>query len=223
MSPIHFSPAGVCGSTLSVWYINELLLTTSLLFSLFRYIIDYVLICGFIVFFSSLDKMEPFHQKFSLNNWTIQYPFAEHERVPVWMAGVISCAFPLLVIILYALVIDGAKKVKKGNGLYAIHPMRERLWEMNCGILGLGLSVAAVIFFTGALKNAIGKPRPDMLARCQPPKDAVDPLPFGLSDYSICTGDKHILKDGFKSFPSGHSSSEYRLFPIPDCMESILN
>src|SRR5690606_25209022 len=156
-----------------------------------------------------MDKLEPFHQKFSLNNWTIQYPYAKEERVPVWMAGCISCAFPLLVIALYALAIDGAKKVRKGHKLYQVHPMRDRLWELNCGILGLGMSVAAVIFVKGALNNAIGKPRPDMLARCLPKPGSKDSPVFGLSDYSICTGDKHILKDVFKSFPSGHSSSKF--------------
>ena len=79
---------------------------------------------------------------------------------------------------------------------------------MNAGILGLGLSVAASITITGALKNLTGKPRPDVIARCIP-----DPkwrqLSVGLTDYSICTGDPVILRDGFKSWPSGHSSSEF--------------
>lgn len=43
--------------------------------------------------------------------------------------------------------------------------MADRLWEMNCGILGLGMSVAGSIVVTGALKNATGKPRPDVIAR----------------------------------------------------------
>jgi len=46
--------------------------------------------------------------------------------------------------------------------------MSDRLWEMNCGILGLGLSVAGTICVTGALKNATGKPRPDIIARYVP-------------------------------------------------------
>lgn len=52
-----------------------------------------------------------------------------------------------------------------------------------------------------------GRPRPDMLSRCQPPADAVDPK-FGLTSVSICTSDinSHMMIDGFKSFPSGHSS-----------------
>lgn len=93
-------------------------------------------------------------------------------------------------------------------GINAVYTVPQRLWEMNCGILGLGLSVAGSIFITGALKNAVGKPRPDMLDRCKPPPNIKEP-PIGLLNYTICTGDPHLLKDGFKSFPSGHSSSTY--------------
>lgn len=72
----------------------------------------------------------------------------------------------------------------------------------------------------GSLKNAIGKPRPDLIDRCQPNITMISggqniDLPtivgqFGLSNHSICTQtDNAILKDGFRSFPSGHSSSKY--------------
>ena len=45
-----------------------------------------------------------------------------------------------------------------------------------------------------------------------PPPGSVDPPPFRLSDHSICTQkDNAILKDGFRSFPSGHSSSKFLL------------
>lgn len=52
-----------------------------------------------------------------------------------------------------------------------------------------------------------GRPRPDMLSRCKPPTDTQDPL-LGLSTVDICTTDihSHLMIDGFKSFPSGHSS-----------------
>jgi diacylglycerol diphosphate phosphatase/phosphatidate phosphatase len=60
------------------------------------------------------------------------------------------------------------------------------------------------------LKNAIGKPRPDLIDRCQPRAESQDPQPFGLSDISICTQtNNHILKDGFRSFPSGHSATSF--------------
>jgi diacylglycerol diphosphate phosphatase/phosphatidate phosphatase len=110
--------------------------------------------------------------------------------------------------------------------------MSDRLWEMNCGILGLGLSVAGTICVTGALKNATGKPRPDIIARyvpgdasagrrgslgsqltprnnrCNPRQGATNAAVWGLVTSEICTQTDHrILKDGFKSWPSGHASS----------------
>jgi diacylglycerol diphosphate phosphatase/phosphatidate phosphatase len=66
----------------------------------------------------------------------------------------------------------------------------------------------------GTLKNAIGKPRPDLIDRCQPNAEIMNALlatnNFTLADHSICgQKDNAILKDGFRSFPSGHSSSRY--------------
>ncbi|CUS09619.1 unnamed protein product [Tuber aestivum] len=180
------------------------------------YIFDYVVIIVFTLIFSALDLAEPYHQHFSLNNESIQYPFAEKERIPAVWAGVLSCLFPLVFIIFWTMLIDGLyshhrppnsrRRMLGSNGVWT---MADRLWEMNCGILGLGLSVAAAIVITGALKNTTGKPRPDLIARCRPKEGATNAPGFGLASYDICTGDKHILKDGFKSWPSGHSSTAF--------------
>lgn len=175
----------------------------------------------FILGFSALDLSEPFSQPFSLNNESLQYPYADPERInPLW-AGVISCLFPLLCIVFWTLFLDGLFSHHKPAGRRGIitgpWTMEQRLWEMNCGILGLGLAVGGAICVTGALKNATGKPRPDIIARCIPIKGAQNGevgadgnrLPWGLATRAICTQtDKSILKDGFKSFPSGHSSSK---------------
>jgi hypothetical protein len=82
---------------------------------------------------------------------------------------------------------------------------KDRLWEFNCGFLGLVLSQAICFVITQALKNACGKPRPDIIDRCQPREGSLDGSPYGLSNISICTGDPHLLKDGFRSWPSGMS------------------
>lgn len=83
--------------------------------------------------------------------------------------------------------------------------LKDRLWELNCGVLGLLLSQAAAFVITSALKNVIGKPRPDIVARCQMGTVKLDP--YELATYEMCKQtDHHILKDGFRSFPSGHSS-----------------
>ncbi|KAF8829252.1 hypothetical protein HHX47_DHR3001157 [Lentinula edodes] len=76
-------------------------------------------------------------------------------------------------------------------------------------------------------KVTVGRPRPgmqhlyfisvsganpayiDVIDRCQPRSGTIDPT-FGLSTAAICTQtDLSLLKDGFRSFPSGHSSLSF--------------
>lgn len=122
---------------------------------------------------------------------------------------------PLLVIAVYTLFIDGIfshnKPLKTTTGKRkhtGPYRWRDRLWEFNCGFLGLLLSQGLAFVLTQVLKNACGKPRPDVIDRCQP-SQTQDPYPFGLSNYTICTGDPVLIKDGFRSWPSGHSSSAF--------------
>ncbi|KAJ5534404.1 hypothetical protein N7527_000658 [Penicillium freii] len=179
------------------------------------YIFDYVIIIACAIGFSILNKVEPFHQHFSLTNISIQYPYAVHERVPMIYALCISGLFPLVLIILYTLVIDGLfshhkpQDVASGKRkLRGPHRWKDRLWELNCGILGLLLAQGLAFVITQALKTACGKPRPDLIDRCQPRANSTDLFP-GLSNSTICTGDPALLTDGFRSWPSGHSSSSF--------------
>ena len=87
------------------------------------------------------------------------------------------------------------------------------------GLLGLGLSVIAAWFITNAMKNLFGKPRPDLLSRCEPDLENLAKYIIGglkgtsttsgqLVSPDICKNpDKAKLDDGFRSYPSGHSSS----------------
>jgi membrane-associated phospholipid phosphatase len=88
---------------------------------------------------------------------------------------------------------------------------RDRLWELNCGWLGLLLAQGAAFAITGSLKNLCGKPRPDIIDRCQPSQETLNNVPlYTLSTKNICTQtDDAIMQDGFRSFPSGHSSSSF--------------
>ncbi|KAE8149277.1 phosphatidic acid phosphatase [Aspergillus avenaceus] len=179
------------------------------------YIFDYVILVICIGGFFILDSIEPYHQHFSLENRTLWYPYATHERVPMPMALCISGVAPLLIIAVYTLFVDGlfshSKPVDPKTGkrkLTGPYRFKDRLWEFNCGFLGLLLSQGLAFVITQCLKTACGKPRPDLIDRCQPRPGSVDAFP-GLSNYTICTGDKTILKDGFRSWPSGHSSSSF--------------
>jgi diacylglycerol diphosphate phosphatase/phosphatidate phosphatase len=46
----------------------------------------------------------------------------------------------------------------------------------------------------------------DFLDRCLPLSGATNPSAFALSNSTVCTSTA-LLKDGYRSFPSGHSSS----------------
>ena len=174
--------------------------------------------------FYALDAVEPFHQPFSLQNYTLHYPFAVKERVPVPLLFALVVVFPALVIALYTLVIDGIFSHHYAGGKWSYggrYRLKDRLWELNCGVLGLLLSSGTAFVITGALKNATGKPRPDFVSRCQPPAGTLDPAPFGLSNDTICTQTDHaIMKDGFRSFPSGHSSCEPLLYFV--CVHQLM-
>lgn len=84
--------------------------------------------------------------------------------------------------------------------------------------MGLGLSLAGAFLFTEALKNLVGKPRPDLLARCDPDLSLIGQytvsglgptLPNApiMVDYRICRNQSKLMRtDGFAAWPSGHSS-----------------
>ncbi|KAI4747207.1 PAP2-domain-containing protein [Aureobasidium sp. EXF-8845] len=122
---------------------------------------------------------------------------------------------PAAIICFWTLIIDGlfgrSQPDTEGTGRrLGRYKLVDRLWELNCGILGLALSEGTAFVITGALKNTVGKPRPDLIDRCQPRAGSIDPSPYGLSNSTICTQtDMSILRDGFRSFPSGHSSSSF--------------
>jgi diacylglycerol diphosphate phosphatase/phosphatidate phosphatase len=102
-----------------------------------------VLILGFL----ALDAVEPYHQQFSLKNYTLHYTYALKERVPVPALLIICVVAPAIVIAIYTLVIDGIFS-HKGSGRKT-YTFKARLWELNCGILGLLLAVGASFVITG--------------------------------------------------------------------------
>ena len=74
-------------------------------------------------------------------------------------------------------------------------------------VLGLAISLLLTGLITDIIKNSVGRPRPDLVSRC-------DPQPGTLKDelvtIAVCTETaRHKLQDGWRSFPSGHSSFSF--------------
>lgn len=93
-------------------------------------------------------------------------------------------------------------------------------WDAHSALLGFILNLGLTITITNILKASeqgyatptganrqitIGRPRPDLFDRCQLPPDLTENPVHGLTSWTVCTRTT-MLKDGFRSFPSGHSS-----------------
>lgn len=132
---------------------------------------------------------EPFHRLFSISDLAISFPHAEHERVPVAWNVIYAGAFPLALLIAVNLL------------------TRASPHKHHVTVLGLLIALVLTSFLTDTIKNAVGRPRPDLIARCKPaPGTPTDTL-VGID---VCTETRHhVLHDGWRSFPSGHSSFSF--------------
>lgn len=73
--------------------------------------------------------------------------------------------------------------------------------------LSFAIAIIMGSFLTDLIKNTVGRPRPDLLARCKP---ATGTKPDVLVTIDVCTETAHhLLHDGWRSFPSGHSSFSF--------------
>ena len=83
--------------------------------------------------------------------------------------------------------------------------------------MGLGVALAVSFMIANGTKEVVGKPRPDLLARCNPDLSRRlnstvggigDQLEEGINlvSWTICRDTGSKLNEGFRSFPSGHAT-----------------
>ncbi|GKZ24967.1 phosphatidic acid phosphatase type [Aspergillus brasiliensis] len=164
------------------------------------------LICSYVLLVAIggyLYKITGSEHAFSLDDASISYPL-KSDTVSIVTVGIVACVVPAILIAFISLLIPG--------------PWSRRLWEWHAGWLGLALSLAGAFFITSGLKDVVGKPRPDLLARCQPDLTNITAYAVGglglqreespiMVTSAICQNpDSTVIKAGFAAFPSGHSS-----------------
>ncbi|CCG84068.1 protein of unknown function [Taphrina deformans PYCC 5710] len=169
------------------------------------YALDWLIIICAVFIFQRIGDIAGHRQHFSLTDIRIKYEYTGPSTIPNYANVMLSVVFPALTILVLLTVLERrlASHRTQQSGFMV-------LYTINTSLLGLALSVSLSQVFTNALKVTIGRPRPDLLARCMPTTTAVDPVPYGLSTSAICTQtNAAILNDGFRSFPSGHSSMAF--------------
>lgn len=102
------------------------------------------------------------------------------DQVSVDLLNTLTLSLPLAIIVLVAL-------------------SRWSLHDLHHGIMSLSVSRTIMKLIVECAKNRVGRLRPDFLARCA--YDVVE---------GVCTGKESLVRDGRKSFPSGHSGAAFQ-------------
>ncbi|KAI2616578.1 acid phosphatase/Vanadium-dependent haloperoxidase [Hypoxylon sp. NC1633] len=187
------------------------------------YVFDWLILVVVGVVGVILGNVTPNKRPFSLQDPNISFPFTVHETVTSTLLMVCNSIIPIAVVLIVVLIFVPGPTVPKDTPKSLI--WKRKLWELHTGWLGLALSLVSAWIITQGMKNLFGKPRPDLLSRCQPdlanvmnyvvgfhtPADDGSlngPYNGQLVSADICKNpDKHLLDDGFRSYPSGHASS----------------
>ncbi|KAL5726569.1 hypothetical protein ACHQM5_009603 [Ranunculus cassubicifolius] len=130
-----------------------------------------------------LNVIHPFYRFVGKDMMTdLKYPL-KSNTVPTWAVPMYAVLLPIVIFVF-------------------VYYRRRDVYDLHHSILGLLFSVLVTGVLTDAIKDGVGRPRPDFFWRCFPDgKDFYD----HLGDV-ICHGKDSVIKEGHKSFPSGHSS-----------------
>ncbi|KAM1011865.1 hypothetical protein FF1_047000 [Malus domestica] len=130
-----------------------------------------------------LNVIHPFYRFVGKDMMTdLKYPL-KSNTVPVWAVPMYAVALPISIFVV-------------------VYFRRRDVYDLHHAILGLLFSVLITGVLTDAIKDAVGRPRPDFFWRCFPDgKDVYDEW-----GNVVCNGVKSVIKEGHKSFPSGHTS-----------------
>uniref|UniRef100_A0ACD5VI26 Uncharacterized protein n=1 Tax=Avena sativa TaxID=4498 RepID=A0ACD5VI26_AVESA len=131
-----------------------------------------------------LNAIEPFHRFVGAGMMTdLRYPM-KTNTVPAWAVPIVAVIGPMII-------------------FTVVYIRRRNVYDLHHAVLGILFSVLITGVLTDAIKDAVGRPRPDFFWRCFP--DGI-PVYDNVTTEVICNGIASVIKEGDKSFPSGHTS-----------------
>ncbi|KAF7308451.1 Lipid phosphate phosphatase 1 [Mycena chlorophos] len=142
------------------------------------YLADWIVVASFWILSEFMDNLPVFERDFYITDPTISHAHKKNQ-----ISGASNHWIALLV---PATVVTVA-------GLFQVSFI-----SLHHGLLALLAGRGMTRLFTNILKNAVGRLRPDFLARCKWDEEMLK-----------CTGKAKDILDGRKSFPSGHSSAAF--------------
>ncbi|KAL4633142.1 hypothetical protein ACB092_04G100600 [Castanea dentata] len=145
---------------------------------------DWIILLVLGVIDIGLNVIEPFHRFVGKGMMAdLRYPF-KGDTIPFWAVPIYAVLLPF--------------------AIYTIYYFRRRdVYDLHHAILGTLFSLLITGVITDSIKDGVGRPRPNFFWRCFPDgKQVFHPVTLDV----VCNGDKGIIKEGYKSFPSGHTS-----------------
>ncbi|XP_022737274.1 lipid phosphate phosphatase 2-like [Durio zibethinus] len=148
------------------------------------YLYDWLILLLLVVIDGLLNFVEPFHRFVGKEMMTdLKFPFHK-DTIPFWAVPFLAVLLPLVVFSIN-------------------YYFRKDVYDFHHAILGLLFSVLLTGVITDSIKDVVGRPRPNFFWRCFPDGKAVFDK---ITGDVICHGNAKDIKEGYKSFPSGHTS-----------------
>ncbi|XP_052197022.1 putative lipid phosphate phosphatase 3, chloroplastic [Diospyros lotus] len=144
---------------------------------------DWVILMLLVAIDAILNLIHPFYRFVGKDMMVdLKYPLKD-STVPLWAVPIYAVLLPIAIFLF-------------------VYFRRRDVYDLHHAVLGILFSAMVTAVITDAIKDAVGRPRPDFFWRCFPDgKDVYNQL-GGV----ICHGKRDIVKEGHKSFPSGHTS-----------------
>lgn len=147
------------------------------------YLFDLLLIGILFLPYFLVESLPAFERPFWRDDHTISFPHKDREIIPNWLLPFISLGLPTAIL----------------SGWMVYKRLSNR--RLLVAFIGLLLALSLTVEITTVTKVLVGRLRPDFLARCD-----LDP---SIIKQNVCRGPAKLVREGRKSFPSGHTSSAF--------------